>query len=334
MKVRGVNKPKRGGRVLGFIGDQISDDDKHSGDGRLDYLSLDQIQLTDQVRTLGISVDEIISHAEELQDLTKTFQGVKQEQLLNIIGLAKSIKSQGLIQPISVYEVSGGYEIIAGERRFLAHHLLKEKIIRALIKPKPSQANLTAIQLIENIQKEDLSLKQIVNGLIKLDQELKEMERTSINAKYIMEIIGKQKTQAYNYMAILNGPTDVLEAIENEKVVSLITASKLVKITSSSDRKEALELVNDLKSDHINGIENILLKQKAKPQKKRGQGAPLKSVTLGKITKPDTVYRIIEACKGEKYIEDKFGNTNWKDLKSVKKAWDIFLKEFDVKVSK
>ena len=69
--------------------------------------------------------------------------------------LAQSIKEKGLITPITVKKEGNKYIIIAGERRFRAHQLLKKKKIPAYIIESDSSRDLMYMALIENIQRED-----------------------------------------------------------------------------------------------------------------------------------------------------------------------------------
>ena len=85
--------------------------------------------------------------------------------------LAESIRSQGVVQPILVRPVDGGrYEIIAGERRWLAARRAGLTEIPALVRDVPDQATL-ALALIENIQREDLNPLEEAQGIKRLVEE-------------------------------------------------------------------------------------------------------------------------------------------------------------------
>ena len=96
-----VKKPNR---TLNFISEQLKENDAHAGDGRLDYIPINKIKLTEQPRQLGISIDDVITHAEGLKDLTKIYKGEKLEAFISLQELSQSIKNEGLIQPITAYE--------------------------------------------------------------------------------------------------------------------------------------------------------------------------------------------------------------------------------------
>jgi ParB family chromosome partitioning protein len=85
--------------------------------------------------------------------------------------LAESIRNQGVMQPILVRPVDGGrYEIIAGERRWLAAQRAGLAEIPALVRAVPDQAALT-LALIENIQREDLNPLEEAQGVKRLIDE-------------------------------------------------------------------------------------------------------------------------------------------------------------------
>ena len=71
--------------------------------------------------------------------------------------LAQSIDEKGLISPITVRASNNKYVIVAGERRFRAHQLLKRKKILAYIIDADSNKDIMYMALIENIQREDLN---------------------------------------------------------------------------------------------------------------------------------------------------------------------------------
>ena len=85
--------------------------------------------------------------------------------------LADSIRARGVLQPILVRPVDdGGYEILAGERRWRAAQLAGLERVPALVREVPDDAAL-GIGLIENIQREDLNPIEEAAGLQRLIDE-------------------------------------------------------------------------------------------------------------------------------------------------------------------
>ena len=78
--------------------------------------------------------------------------------------LARSIKENGLIHPITVRKNAKGYELIAGNRRYMAFETNKEKEIPAMI-VEAGDDEVRQIQLIENIQRQDLNLIEESNAI-------------------------------------------------------------------------------------------------------------------------------------------------------------------------
>ena len=81
-----------------------------------------------------------------------------------LAGLAQSIRENGLLQPISVRKVEGGYELVAGERRLRACQLAKMTTIPAIL-CSYADDRTAALGLLENIQRADLNPFEQAQGL-------------------------------------------------------------------------------------------------------------------------------------------------------------------------
>lgn len=84
--------------------------------------------------------------------------------------LAQSIRTQGIVQPLVVRESDGGYEIVAGERRWRAARLAGLETVPAVVRPMADDAAM-AVALIENIQREDLNPLEEAAALRRLIDE-------------------------------------------------------------------------------------------------------------------------------------------------------------------
>ncbi len=112
--------------------------------------------------------------------------------------LAESIKSQGLMQPILVRPVAGGgYEIIAGERRFRAAKLAGLDTVPVLVKAVADEA-AAVMALIENIQREDLNPLEEAQGLQRLVSEFK------LTHEQAAQAVGRSRSAASNLLRLLN----------------------------------------------------------------------------------------------------------------------------------
>jgi ParB family chromosome partitioning protein len=115
--------------------------------------------------------------------------------------LAESIKSQGIMQPILVRPLTdaagGGYEIIAGERRFRAAKLAGLDEVPVLVKEVPDEA-AAVMALIENIQREDLNPLEEAQGLQRLVQEF------HLTHEQAAQSVGRSRSAASNLLRLLN----------------------------------------------------------------------------------------------------------------------------------
>ena len=123
--------------------------------------------------------------------------------------LSNSIRSQGILQPIIVRNVSeNNYEIIAGERRWRAAQLAEIDKVPCLIKNVADEAAI-AIALIENIQREDLNAME---EAIALERLLTEFELTH---QEVADAVGKSRTTVSNLLRLNKLNDDVKTLLEH-----------------------------------------------------------------------------------------------------------------------
>lgn len=117
--------------------------------------------------------------------------------------LARSIKAQGVMQPIVVRPVSKGrYEIIAGERRWRASQQAGLESIPAVVREVPDEAAI-AMALIENIQREDLNPLEEALALQRLQQEFQ------LTQAQVADAVGKSRVTVSNLLRLIGLPEDV-----------------------------------------------------------------------------------------------------------------------------
>lgn len=123
--------------------------------------------------------------------------------------LAESIRAQGVIQPIIVRaKKMGGYEIVAGERRWRACQLAGLTHIPAIIKDVSDEVAL-AMALIENIQREDLNPIEEAKALKRLADE---MNLTHLD---VAEAVGRSRAAVTNLMRLLSLLPEVQQMVES-----------------------------------------------------------------------------------------------------------------------
>lgn len=164
--------------------------------------------------------------------------------------LAQSIQSQGLICPIVVREdtVKGGYEIIAGERRFRALNLLGQKTTEVLVKDFDDQKTL-AVALIENLQREDLNPIEEAMGIKRLIQEFNYTHEEAAQA------IGRSRTATTNSLRLLT-LTDEVKAMLAQGDLSMGHARALLPLEGAKQIELAKE--THLKGYSVRQVEELV----------------------------------------------------------------------------
>ncbi|MFB3081697.1 MAG: ParB/RepB/Spo0J family partition protein [Nitrosomonadaceae bacterium] len=126
--------------------------------------------------------------------------------------LAESIKARGVMQPVLVRQVSDGrYEIIAGERRWLAAQMAGLLEVPALIREVSDEAAV-AMSLIENIQREDLNPLEEALGVQRLIKEFGMTHQAAGQA------VGSSRSAITNLLRLLNLPAAVQKLMMQGKI--------------------------------------------------------------------------------------------------------------------
>lgn len=126
--------------------------------------------------------------------------------------LADSIKTLGLIQPITVKRDKGGkYIIISGERRWRASQLAGLATIPAYVREADDQ-NLHEMALVENIQRQDLNAMEIAISLQRL------MDECGLTQDAVSSRVGKKRSTVANYLRLLTLPVEVQSALKHDVI--------------------------------------------------------------------------------------------------------------------
>ncbi len=122
-------------------------------------------------------------------------------------GLADSIKTQGIMQPILVREVNGNkFEIIAGERRWRAAQIAGLRRVPVIVRNVENHAAL-AMALIENIQRENLNPLEEAIGIQRLIGEFQ------LTHQAASEAVGRSRSATSNLLRLLNLSQHVQEVL-------------------------------------------------------------------------------------------------------------------------
>lgn len=125
--------------------------------------------------------------------------------------LAESIAKRGVIQPIIVRPHGGGFQIVAGERRWRAAQRAHLHRIPAIVRDF-DEAETLEIALIENIQREDLNPIEEAEAYRKLIAEF------SHSQEALGRLVGKSRSHVANLMRLLDLPATVQQQVVEQKI--------------------------------------------------------------------------------------------------------------------
>lgn len=150
--------------------------------------------------------------------------------------LAQSISQHGLLQPLLVRPLPiGGYQIVAGERRYRACRMAGLNEVPVTIR-ELSDTETMELALIENLQREDLSpIEEALGYKALIDEHGFSQEEVAIS-------VGKSRPAIANSLRILKLPDSVLEYVKQDKI-SAGHARALLMLDSEEDMLELAELI-------------------------------------------------------------------------------------------
>jgi ParB family chromosome partitioning protein len=157
--------------------------------------------------------------------------------------LARSIQSNGIIQPIVVRRVPGeahAYEIVAGERRWRAAQRAGLLKVPAAVREIP-ESRLLAVALIENIQRENLNPIEEAVAYRRLADEF------HLTQEQIAEAVGKDRSSIANYVRLLRLPQEVRENVASN-AISMGHARALLALP---DEASQLRAGRDIVTKHL-----------------------------------------------------------------------------------
>ena len=128
--------------------------------------------------------------------------------------LTESIRQKGLVQPIIVRpDPNGGYEIVAGERRWRASQKAGLHTIPVIVRELDDQEVLE-LAIIENVQRADLNAIEEAGGYNEL------MERFGYTQERMAEVIGKSRSHVANTLRLLKLPEGVKALVQGSKLTA------------------------------------------------------------------------------------------------------------------
>lgn len=152
-----------------------------------------------------------------------------------LLELAETIKEKGILDPLTVRRVEGGYELIAGERRWRAAQKAGLKEVPVIVR-EADDREVLEISLIENLQREDLNPIEEAEGFREL------IEKFGISQEEVSQRVGRDRTTVANALRLLKLSADIqAHLIENR--ISAGHARALLSLESREKQKELCNLI-------------------------------------------------------------------------------------------
>ena len=148
--------------------------------------------------------------------------------------LARSIREQGIVQPIVVVARGDKFEIVAGERRWRAAAIAGLERVPITVREKASDRDLLEAALVENLQREDLNILEAAEAYARLREEFQ------LTQEKIAERVGKDRTTIANSLRILKLSSVVRDRIRSGEL-SAGHARALVALASTDDQERLAE---------------------------------------------------------------------------------------------
>lgn len=300
-------------------------------------LPLSRIELDpNNPRKLAISLTDVRQGLSKDDPLYET----KLTELEKLKELAATIESSGIINPIVVYKLGETYRVVAGERRCLASILARKNEIEARVfNEKPKGFDLKLVQWIENTAREDLSLDERIGNIRDLIDEYQTQHgQAATTASLLRDMTGLSLPQATYYLAVLNAPEDLKEAIKNGKIRSLDKAAIIAGIVSSETRKDAMQACFDGSSlkelRRIIAREKYVEKQSLTSSKNNKRGRVATRINMGSTVNIRVIHTLVNSVlhqpsfKGYSNVFSKVDWTRYEDAtRAFKKLIELLEKE-------
>jgi ParB family chromosome partitioning protein len=306
----------------------------HSGELRVEVLPLSKVETDpDNPRDLSLKFEDI-SNGIVANDIDHTR---KTSELESLQSLASSIKTQGIINPITVYKHGDKYRLIAGERRTLASILAGKTDIQArILDNKPDELRVSLLQWIENIERSDLSLWERLKNLEKIvlaHAKAKKTPAESITVTQLSQLIGCSKPHAMNYKAILDADDEIRGLIHANKIKNLEKVALIAGIESKEARAGAIEAcINGATLKQLKALSAQAIAKPVTSKITETRGRHTTAIQFGTTKNVNVAKTILDSVlknQSMSQLSQHFQGIDWTNHRSVAEAFKKLLKKLE-----
>jgi ParB family chromosome partitioning protein len=214
-----------------------------------------------------------------------------------ILELSESIRTHGIIQPITVRRLAAHqYQLISGERRFQASKLAGLNSIPVYLRSANDQQMLE-MALIENIQRENLNAIEIALSYQRL------MSECNLKQEELGDRVGKNRSTVTNYLRLLKLPPDIQIAVRDNKL-SMGHARAIINVENPDEQLYIFKraIVEDLS---VRKVEELVreISQKSNKQEEEASHTPPASREIAQLQGKLSSYfgtRVVVKSDGKK----------------------------------
>ncbi len=309
----------------------------HAGTLNYRLVPIDAIEFDpDNPRELKITRDDVINGIKTNDPLYE----IKSKELESLLQMSETVKEFGVRNPIEIYKHGAVYRLIHGERRCLSSLLaLKKEIPAKILNEKPNSYEIKMLQLIENVQREDLSLSEYINNIQAVIDEYKINidPNVDVTTSFIEKIVNKSRAQSFNILTILKAPEDVQKYIKSGEIKNLEKAAVIANVKDIDNRQKLIHIC--INGSSLSQIK--LTKEKLNQEKQLDRnntkisslsyhpGLGPSKIILGDTQKRTVISKIIKlVLKDPQYkaYGNTFKNFHYEDYRSCSAAFKTLIK--------
>ncbi len=247
---------------------------------------------------------EEILQAETAKIKPNPYQPRKAEDAEADRELADSIRRNGILQPVLVRRVEGGYELIAGERRLRACMSLGMETIPAVVK-QATDRKMMEMALVENVQRKDLNPIELAAAFKDM------MDKLGITQEELASRVGKSRPAVANHLRLLALPKEIQDSV-SRGTITFGHAKSILALKTDAERLSMLKEILSL-GLNVRASESSVRKSSARkrPQQSRPVIAELEENLMRSL---GTKVRIKSSGKGGKIIIDFYSHEDFERI--------------------
>jgi len=209
----------------------------------------------------------------------------------NIEGLAASIKTKGIIQPIVITprNEAGYYTIIAGERRFHAAKQAGLSVLPCIVRQEENDTNVIILQLLENDQREGVSPLEEANALAKLVYKL------GVSKRRLAKELGRDSAWISIRLGLLHA-SDAIKALVTDGVIEDVRTLHELRKLEQENPEVAGEMITQFSHNQVSGSYRQVISQ-TRQRIKTANKSPVRKKRIQRIELADQ--QLLLHCGGK-----------------------------------